>query len=387
MNELLNLAITNKMFNSVIDKIKEKKGPINLLGLNSVAKTYLVSSIKKVNSNPICIVTYNEIQGRKLVLDLEKFTDGVYFFPKKEIVTYDYLAESKEIAYSRMKVLNAIKEGKAKVIVTTIEAIMQPMISKDVLNKNILEFKLQGNYSIEEIKSILSNLGYERSDLVEAKGQFSVRGDILDIGIEDSKGVRIEFWGEDVDSIRYFSYASQRSTEETKKAIIYPSTEYVIEKDLNDVCQDILNAEVNLKFEQKLEQEIEEIKEGNYSSKIDRFISYFYNSLSNFIEYMPKETIFFLDEKQKIEQRVESIKKDNRLIIKNLIDNEKVVPDILTQIKEVKLPKECIYLESSDSKIKENNYDMATWYKELIHWKRPRCWERLKAGGEGDERG
>ena len=357
MNELLNLAITNKMFNSVIDKIKEKKGPINLLGLNSVAKTYLVSSIKKVNSNPICIVTYNEIQGRKLVLDLEKFTDGVYFFPKKEIVTYDYLAESKEIAYSRMKVLNAIKEGKAKVIVTTIEAIMQPMISKDVLNKNILEFKLQGNYSIEEIKSILSNLGYERSDLVEAKGQFSVRGDILDIGIEDSKGVRIEFWGEDVDSIRYFSYASQRSTEETKKAIIYPSTEYVIEKDLNDVCQDILNAEVNLKFEQKLEQEIEEIKEGNYSSKIDRFISYFYNSLSNFIEYMPKETIFFLDEKQKIEQRVESIKKDNRLIIKNLIDNEKVVPDILTQIKEVKLPKECIYLESSDSKIKENNYD------------------------------
>ena len=216
MNELINLALTNPNFNALTKQIKDKISPITLLGLTDVAKMYLVAAIEKIQKKPICIITYNEIQAKKLMSDLEKFIQGVYFFPKKEIVTYDYLAESKETPYARMKVLNALKGNKVKVCITTIEAVMQPMITKNDLYKNMLQIKLGDSYSVEYLKRTLARLGYERCDLIEGKGQFSIRGDIVDIGIEEDRGIRIELWGEEVDSIRYFSFSSQRSTEEIK---------------------------------------------------------------------------------------------------------------------------------------------------------------------------
>jgi len=103
------------------------------------------------------------------------------YFPKREIVTYDYVAESKDLPYARQEVLNKIQKKKAKIIVTTIEAMMQKMVAKSTLYQNKLDVQVGKSYSLEGIKQTLLLLGYERNDLVENKAQFSVRGDILDI--------------------------------------------------------------------------------------------------------------------------------------------------------------------------------------------------------------
>lgn len=92
------------------------------------------------------------------------------------MVTYDYFAESKELPYERIDVLNKIQSGDAKVIVTTIEAIMQKMISKKTLYANVFKIKVGDIYSLEEIKKKLIALGYERNDIIEGRGQFSIRG-------------------------------------------------------------------------------------------------------------------------------------------------------------------------------------------------------------------
>ena len=360
VNELINLAITNNLFNSIMSKINKKDGPINILGLSSVSKTYLVACLKKASSKPILLVTYNEIKAKSLVKDLEKFLNGVYFFPKKEIVTYDYIAESKENAFSRLEVIKAIIENKAKIIVTTIEALMQPMVSKEILYNKIFEVELQNTYSIDNIKRNLVNLGYERSDLVETKGMFSIRGDIIDVGIAENEGVRIELWGDEVDSIRNFSYNSQRSIGEIKKIKFYPCTEYILEDSLETVCEKILKSNLNLKFAEKLEKEIEEIKAGNFANKIDRHISSFYTKISNILEYMPEDTLIVLDEKEKTKQREINIKKDTNLIIQNLIENERIVPDILVNIFDIKLPNNTIYLESTDKQGSGENFNLNT---------------------------
>ena len=99
------------------------------------------------SEKPICIITYNELQAKKIIKDLEYFGEEVSFFPKREIVTYDYIAESKDNLYKRIDTLNNIYKKQAKVIVTTIEAVMQRIITKKELYKNrpkIRDFVISG---------------------------------------------------------------------------------------------------------------------------------------------------------------------------------------------------------------------------------------------------
>lgn len=229
MNAILQYFKENDKIKKCLEKIKDKTSPISLLGLTDVVKVCLVSTFNIEANKKILIVTYNELQAKKLYKDIKYFQNKVEFLPKKETVTYEYIAHSKDTLYERIDVLNRVLEGKSEIVITTIEALMQPIISKKELYENKIEFKTGKNYNLEEIKQKLVLLGYERADLTEGRGQFSLRGDILDIATEKNKGIRIEFWGDEVDSIRMYNISSQRSIENIKKETIYPATEMLLE--------------------------------------------------------------------------------------------------------------------------------------------------------------
>ena len=84
MNEIINLAMTNEKTISYINEIKSKKSPISILGLTDIGKIYFSALTKKVTNNIICVITYNEIQAKRWVKDLQSFSDGVFYFPKKD---------------------------------------------------------------------------------------------------------------------------------------------------------------------------------------------------------------------------------------------------------------------------------------------------------------
>ena len=235
MNTIISKLCELPKFKEYITKIEEKNSPISISGLSDVGKIQYIYATKQSTNRPICIVTYNELQARKIVEDLKYFAEDfetILYFPKKEIVTYDYITESKDLLFSRIDVLNKIEKKKAKIIVTTIEALMQKMPSKKTIFENKLELKQSKTYSLEGIKERLVKLGYERNDLVESKGQFSVRGDIIDIALSNKEGVRIEFWGDDIDSIRRFSLSSQRTVDMLDKIEIMPAHEFILEDDI-----------------------------------------------------------------------------------------------------------------------------------------------------------
>lgn len=324
-------------------------GPITISGLIDVAKSTLVATLYTESKAPIILVTYNEIQAKKLVKDIEFFTDDVYYFPKREISIYDYDAESNEIEYERIEVLNKIQEKKAKIIVTTIEAVMQKMIAKQTLYENVLKIKLNDEIKIDDIKQKLINLGYKREELVENRGIFSIRGDIIDIGINEKDGIRVELWGDEVDSIRSFKLSSQRSTDMLKSAKIYPITEKILEVNLDIVCKKI---EENKKSNPDLEQ----IQNGNYRNKIDKYFNEFYEKQENILDYTKGYRVFF-DEPEKINQRIKGIKEDNTNLIKELIEKEKDVPEALENIIKFELDiKNVVNLKEADSK--ENNFNL-----------------------------
>ena len=375
MNEIANILTQNEKFKDIVKEIKLNTTPISILGLVDVAKTQFVSALLEQTNKKICIITYNEIQAKNLLKNLNYFNKKVVYFPKKEVVTYDYDVESKDLIYERMDALNKIYTNEAQIIVTTIEACMQEMIAKKDLFSNIISFEFDKNYNFEEIKQKLVNLGYERVDLIEGKGQFSIRGDILDIAITENKGVRIEFWGDEIDSIRYFNISSQRSIEEIRKINIYPAHEYVLNNSIDEVCKKIEETKEDFPYlEEAINNDIEQIKSGNYISKIDKYIKCFYNQRNTILDYLLKDTITFVDEIGKVKARVNNILLDNKSLITVLLEKKKFVAQIIENLKDFEhididlKNRQIVYLENQDLPLNRPNSFSFT-YKELNFYK------------------
>lgn len=352
MKYLIQELENTQKFKEYISDVKNKISPIELSGLADVGKVQIISATSEVVKRPILIITYNEIKAKKMLEDLKYFMKNIDYFPRREIVAYDYEVESKDIPYERIEVLNKIKENKTDIVITTVEALMQKMVSKELLYKYVIQFKIGDTYDLETIKQNLILLGYERNDLVENKGQFSIRGGIVDIGLSEKQGIRIEFWGDEVDSIRYFNIASQRSTEMVQEVLIKPAHEFIVEN-IEDVCK---------KIEQKYNEQsdIEMIRNGSYISKIDKYFNEFYEEQNTILDYINKNYIIFIDENSKIEARKNNIILDNNNLIKSLIEKEKFIPETIKNISgfEYDLKNmQTIYLQESDLYTHQNRYE------------------------------
>ncbi len=354
MNSLIKTVPNVKKFNDYLFDVKTQKTPIMLSGLTDVGKVHLAYATKFYTEKPMCIVTYNEMQAKKLMKDLAYFGEKVKFFPKREIISFDYIAESKDTLFKRISVLNQLVKKEKKIIVTTIEAAMQKMITKKSLYKNVMKFKVGDTFDLEELKEKLVLLGYERYDSIEGKGQFSVRGGIVDIATSIRSGVRIEFWGDEIDSIRKFSIATQRTVEMLDEIEIFPSFEFLLQTDIEKVCNKIEEKVYPVSVKEKVAEDIKQIRDGEFITKIDKYFDCFYEETDTLLDYLEEDCIVFIDEIEKIKTRAESITKDNENFIRDLVSKNKIVPGILTEMKDYlkfseKLQNhQTIYLEKQD---------------------------------------
>lgn len=292
----------------------EKTSPITILGLSDVSKACIIADLREKSKESILVITYNELQAQNLNKNLKKLNKNTIYIPKKDIVTYNYDAQSMDILHSRIEGIIKIYNNEAEIVVVSAETLMQPILTKKVMQNSILKLMIANEYNLEEIKEKLVTLGYERCDLTDGKGTFSLRGDILDIAVSNKKGIRIEFFGEEVDQIRYFDIQSQRSTENINQIKIFPISE-----------------------------EIEKEPQGSI------------------LEYFLENTIIAFDEINKIKLRAENILNDNKLMISDLINRGKNVPYILENMIDIdyllKLTSQfkIINLDSQDiTKNKEN---------------------------------
>ena len=245
MSNLLEGFEKNKFFQNYIKEIEKKKDSISISGLSNMGKIHFIANTIVNTKNPILLITYNEMQAKEIVKNMKAFIpeETIAFFPTREILTYDYIAESQDLPFERIEVLNNIRNNQYNIIVTTIEALMQKMVSPETLYSNIVEFKVgqepncienkeKVNIDFEETKRKLILLGYNRTDLIEGKGQFTVKGGIIDVAINNKKGIRIEFWGDEIDSIREFDILSQRSTKTLDKFELLPAHEFILEDEV-----------------------------------------------------------------------------------------------------------------------------------------------------------
>lgn len=138
--------------------VKTGKTPIMLSGLTDMGKVHLAYATRFYSEKPICIITYNELQAKKMMKDLAFFGEKIEYFPKREIITFDYVAESKDELFERIAVLNHVQKQETKIIITTIEAVMQKMITKEKLYQFVMNLKTGDTIQLNELKERLVSL-------------------------------------------------------------------------------------------------------------------------------------------------------------------------------------------------------------------------------------
>lgn len=323
MKALVKVLPKMKKFEEYIEDVKKANFPISLAGLSDSQKVHFIYATKFYTEKPVVVLTYNDIELKKIANDMQFFEDdNVTIFPKREIVYYDIDTMNKDTSMQRLEVYAKLYNSDSGIILTTIEALMQKTISKNKLFSNVIQIEVGKESSLDGMKEKLIDIGYERTDMVEGRGQFSVRGGIIDVFPLTTKDpVRIEFWGDEVDSIRYFDVISQRSIDTIKNISIFPVEEFLVDKaDLNKISESILE-----KYPESTE-DAEAIRNGNYLNKVEKYFEFFYDKFNSLFDYFSKDTIIFIDEPLRIKSKCQAIEFENKEIIEKYVEKYKIVP-------------------------------------------------------------
>lgn len=230
MNIFVELLKEQEQFSSILDSLKSKASPIRITGTCETQKVHLAFSLCHELSKSMLYVVPDALTAKFVYEDLKFFAqDNVRYYPAMDIVFHKVDAKSNESANARIKVLNDILNTDTLFVVTTIQALAQKTINVSKFRQSLITVKNGDILQPEELVTKLSNLGYKREANVESPGQFSVRGGILDIyPCNSMHPYRIEFWDEEVDTIKIFDEDTQLSTDKAEKVVIPP---------LNDVLE------------------------------------------------------------------------------------------------------------------------------------------------------
>lgn len=323
MEELAKILPKMKKFDSYINDVKKDNFPISLSGLSDSQKVHFAYATRFYTERPILIVTYNELQLKKIAEDFKFFqNEETLVFPKKEVIYYDIDTMNKDVTMDRLSIYTKLYNSESNIILTTIEALMQKTISKNKLFGKVVQLEIGKEISLDDLKEKLNDLGYERTDMVEGRGQYTVRGGIIDFfPLTTENPIRIEFWGDEIDSIRLFDVETQRTIESLKEISIFPAEEFLIENsEIEDICKNILKEYPNAV------EDVEAIKNGRYLTKIDKYFSFFYKETSNILDYIGKDTIIFLDEPSRIESKAHTVEFENKDFVEQYLEKNKIIP-------------------------------------------------------------
>ena len=220
-------------FSEALDDAKKGKFPIQFLGCVDSQKPQLIHAFSEKYAGETSlfqvIVTYNELRARELYEDYCLYRRNVYFYPAKDVIFFSADVHGNAIVKSRLEVIKAILEQKPATIITTIDAGLDRLLPLEVMKAQVLRLCTGDLVDFGEMQKLLVTNGYERCAQVEATGQFSVRGGILDIfPLTEECPYRIELFDDEIDTIRMFDAESQRTIDRVSELVIYPATEYIM---------------------------------------------------------------------------------------------------------------------------------------------------------------
>ena len=252
----------------------------------------LINEISENSNNNILIIARDLKRYQQLKDGLEFFLNkDILFYPQWDCVPYDRISPNKLITSKRLETLSRLsnEKNKSKIILTTIQASCQRTLSLDEVKNKFISLKPGEVIDINNLVNFFVSNGYEKTPTVREHGEFSVRGGIIDFYSPLNKPIRLDLFGNTIDSIKSFDLITQRSLELLKEIFVYPASEII----LNDKTIENFRINFNKKFgSQKEKVKIyDSISEGISYPGMEHWLPFFYNQTGSIFDYIDKPII------------------------------------------------------------------------------------------------
>ncbi|MBU0986977.1 MAG: transcription-repair coupling factor, partial [Proteobacteria bacterium] len=287
---------------ALIERIPGRTSGIDCIGISGAAKAYLASRIYQALGTTLVVIVPTPKDAEMLLDDLHFFSGKnkapFIYYPPYNILPFKHMAFHTETAAKRIRSLyRLITADEPLLVVTTVDALLQKILPKEELC-NYAELIMVGEEIDREhfITKLISG-GYVRSVMVEEPGDYCVRGGIIDVFSPlYSDPLRVEFFGDIVDSLRFFSAVDQRTFDTIPEAVILPAREAILKKEcINEVISRIRTQAAALEMPvTKVREVVSQLKTEGTFSGLGSLISLVYPELGTVLEYVPDNALFML---------------------------------------------------------------------------------------------
>lgn len=215
---------------SLLNEVERGRLPIVCTGLSLIHKAIIAASLRGHTGKRVVLITHDEATAAELCGDINALGLKCLNFPARDLCIGDLSGYSKEYEHKRIDTLSAVADGAFDLLTISLDAAVQYTVKPEVLKSARFTLKTGDSADTSELAERLINAGYTRSQLCEGSGQFSVRGGIFDLfPVNSEKPCRIEFWGDEIDSISYFDPETQRREENADEIEISPAAEVMFD--------------------------------------------------------------------------------------------------------------------------------------------------------------
>ena len=346
-------AFTNPLqelqgYDRLQEVLQKLTGVIQVSGCIDAVKPHMIHSLNNGSGNRI-IVTFHEQRAKELYEEYRFFEKRCAYYPAKDILFYQSDIRGNVLTSERINALKMMAEEKECTIITTFDGLMNPMPGPEKFIGAVSKIAVGDEVELEHLQKHLVELGYEKNYQAETMGEFSVRGGIIDIfPLTEENPVRIELWGDEVDSIRSFDPSSQRSIENLEEVHIYPACEVVLtqkerEEGVARIQKEAEAVSAKLRKEMKTEEAYrikataeefaEETLEYGISAGMDAYLSYFCEERVSLLDYFDKDnTVVFLDETVRTIERGMSTETEFSESMKQRLEKGYILPGQMREL-------------------------------------------------------
>jgi len=326
---------------SILTGIRKGMREQMVSGLAGSSRQVLIAALQEDVQRPMLVVTHNMFSAQKIAEDLQECmsSDQVLLYPANELVAAEAAISSPETLAQRMDVLIKLSKGYRGIVVVPFSGVRRYLPTSQVIAEAQIEVRVGDELSLDNFLRKMAALGYTRADRVESRGEMSVRGGIVDFyPLTTEKAYRIEWFGDDVDSIRSFDPADQRSSDQYDSFIVPPCQEVLADSARMESAarhaQTLIDAQLEKmtdrtakdRMRSELGAELEKLREHVYFPEIYKYISLLYPERQTIIDYMPSDTMLILDEPTRLIETAKQLERDEAEWSLHLLQNGKSLP-------------------------------------------------------------
>lgn len=285
--------------------------PAVATGLSGIHKVTIINALVQDTNKTALLLAADEAEAQRICQDLTSMGLRSFIYPTRDFTFRNVESASREYEHQRIQVLSRILKHDCDVVVACMDAALQYTIPPNELEGRMIELKKGQTVSLEQVVQSLVRCGYVRAEQIDGTGQFAVRGGILDFFTPDAPyPVRIEFWGDEIDTIGLFDLESQRRTETVDSVMLAPSVEVLVDNpsELADKIEkhaSSLRGKTAPKAKEILQMECDQLRNGRHFHCADKYITMLYDRTATLLDYFSlNDTLVFVSEFHKGKERI-----------------------------------------------------------------------------------